>query len=180
MKWINHKVLTGSVIFFLTGNPLSTLISITGSILPDLMEGFNFSSARWKKFHRTWSHWIPAYLTVLLLSLLSSPSPLLLNQKLTTLRLNSPLLTYLHELSSSLHQLANTPPAALISYFLFFLSAGAILHVIEDALTGPVPFIHPYKKNLSLKLFNTGGAAEYLFTILSSLFLLYLRFTLNR
>jgi len=57
MKWINHKAITFSTIYLLTSNLYASIVSALGSILPDLVEGFNFQTTSWKKSHRRISHW---------------------------------------------------------------------------------------------------------------------------
>ena len=69
MKWVNHKLLTGSIVYFLTNDPVAALFATAGSILPDAVEGFPNESnyTQWRKNHRQLSHWFPPYLTVFLL-----------------------------------------------------------------------------------------------------------------
>jgi inner membrane protein len=50
--------------------------------------------------------------------------------------------------------------------FLFWFFAGALLHVVEDAICGPVAFLHPTKRATVLpRLFKVGSVGEILFVI---------------
>ncbi len=176
MKWINHKILTGSIVFFLTGNPLSTCIAIAGSIFPDAIEGFNFSSPQWKKRHRTYSHWITPYLIILFTCLLFPPYfyPIHLNS------LNLSQLSSLLFIAIEKNKILTLPALSILSYILFFFTSGAILHILEDALTGKVPSpVHPKKRTLSFKLFPTGSFQEYCFTLFTSSLLLFVKIFLT-
>lgn len=57
MKWINHKIITFSLVYGATGDLIGSAIAGGASIFPDLIEGKDFQSERWKKRHRTFSHW---------------------------------------------------------------------------------------------------------------------------
>ena len=47
--------------------------------------------------------------------------------------------------------------------FFLWLSAGALLHIVEDSLTtGGVPLLRPFGKRFSFRLTRTGGSLEYL------------------
>ena len=69
MKWINHQIVTGFIVCTVTDDALFTAASIVGAVLPDRVEGSppKESSAywKWRKRHRTWSHWPPIYLALI-------------------------------------------------------------------------------------------------------------------
>lgn len=47
--------------------------------------------------------------------------------------------------------------------FFLWLSAGVLLHIVEDSLTtGGVPLLHPFGKRFSFRLTRTGGILEYM------------------
>ncbi|GAB5045613.1 hypothetical protein [Thermodesulfovibrio sp. TK110] len=64
MKWINHKVATFSVVYFITHDVISSVFAMVGSIFPDAIEGHNYASERWKRNHRRLSHWFLGYFIV--------------------------------------------------------------------------------------------------------------------
>lgn len=70
MKWINHQIVTGFIVCTATDDALFTASSIIGAVLPDRVEGSppKDSSAywKWRKKHRTWSHYPPLYLLLIL------------------------------------------------------------------------------------------------------------------
>ncbi len=69
MKWINHQIVTGFIVCTATNDALFTASSIMGAVLPDRVEGSppKESSAywKWRKKHRTWSHYPPIYLALI-------------------------------------------------------------------------------------------------------------------
>ena len=69
MKWINHQIVTGFIVSSATDNALFTASAIVGAVVPDRVEGSppKESSAywKWRKSHRTWSHWPPIYLLLI-------------------------------------------------------------------------------------------------------------------
>ena len=70
MKWINHQIVTGFIVSSATDDALFTASAIVGAVLPDRVEGSppKESSAywKWRKKHRTWSHWPPLYLALII------------------------------------------------------------------------------------------------------------------
>ena len=69
MKWLNHQIVTGFIVATATDDALFTASAIVGAVLPDRVEGSppKDSSAywKWRKRHRTWSHWPPLYLSLI-------------------------------------------------------------------------------------------------------------------
>ena len=69
MKWINHQIVTGFIVSSATDDALFTASAIVGAVVPDRVEGSppKESSAywKWRKSHRTWSHWPPIYLLLI-------------------------------------------------------------------------------------------------------------------
>ena len=69
MKWINHQIVTGFIVCTATNDALFTASSIVGAVIPDRVEGSppKDSSAywKWRKSHRTWSHYPPIYLALI-------------------------------------------------------------------------------------------------------------------
>ena len=69
MKWINHQIVTGFIVATATDDALFTASAIVGAVIPDRVEGSppKDSSAywKWRKRHRTWSHWPAIYLALI-------------------------------------------------------------------------------------------------------------------
>ena len=69
MKWINHQIVTGFLVSTATDDALFTASAIVGAVIPDRVEGSppKDSSAywKWRKHHRTWSHYPPLYLALI-------------------------------------------------------------------------------------------------------------------
>ena len=69
MKWINHQIVTGFVVCTATDDALFTASAIVGAVVPDKVEGSvpkdNAAYWKWRKRHRTWSHWPPIYLALI-------------------------------------------------------------------------------------------------------------------
>ena len=69
MKWINHQIVTGFIVSTATDDALFTASSIIGAVLPDRVEGSppkdNSAYWKWRKKHRTWSHYPPIYFALI-------------------------------------------------------------------------------------------------------------------
>lgn len=153
MKWINHKAITFSVTYYLSGNIFYSLISALGAIFPDWIEGFDYKNPNWKKNHRTYSHWCFSYILILLITTLFFVAKFQISfsdiKKIVSLKV-APLdnLTYL-------------------AYGLFFwFIAGCLFHIIQDAFTGGIPVFSPTKKVKWLSVIKTGTIWEYIASII--------------
>ena len=70
MKWVNHEIITGVIVYAVTENPLAALYSMAGAVLPDKIEGNPGSNYwSWRSRHRGWSHWPMLYVLLLGLQL---------------------------------------------------------------------------------------------------------------
>ena len=69
MKWINHQIVTGFIVSTATDDAIFTASSIVGAVLPDKVEGSppkeNKAYWKWRKNHRTWSHYPPIYFALI-------------------------------------------------------------------------------------------------------------------
>lgn len=68
MKWINHKLITGSIIFIASNDVLLTVSSMIGSIIPDALEfpPWHYKNKKdYLKQHRKITHWIVPYVFLL-------------------------------------------------------------------------------------------------------------------
>lgn len=135
MKWINHQVVTGVVVYTATSDLLLTAYSMAGALLPDKVEGNprtgNYWS--WRSRHRGWSHWPILYLVLLGVSL---------------------------RFGRGEYGFAGGELATIGMY----IAIGGLLHIAEDAVCGKVPIVTPNHKH-GVKLFTVGSITEYLFAI---------------
>ena len=62
--------MTGFIVCTVTDDALFTASSIVGAVIPDRVEGSppkeNKAYWKWRKKHRTWSHWPPIYLALII------------------------------------------------------------------------------------------------------------------
>ena len=148
MKWINHQIVTGFIVFAATDNALFVASSIVGAVIPDKVEGSppkeNKAYWAWRKRHRTWSHYPIIYLALMALLMFASDY---FNNSTVTLA------------------------AEVINYALI----GALLHIAEDGICGRVPILTPTSKH-GIKLFTVGSIGEYVFAALIIFICLFTRF----
>jgi len=156
MKWQSHKVVTFFTTLSLTGNPVFAVLSLPGSIFPDVFESLGLK-------HRTYSHltgvWLLITLSLLLFVSHTQPYGYLsyftiknfFEQGYEGLLLRTDLL------NNSKDVLAG------ILIFSMWFSFGAFMHCVEDMLTGGIPIFNPHRKFRKFKLFRTGSVKEYIF-----------------
>ena len=147
MKWVNHQVVTGVIVYTATEDLLLTAYSMAGAILPDKVEGNPRAGSywSWRSRHRGWSHWPLLYCALLGLSL---------------------------RLGRGDYGVTGGEIAVIGTYF----AVGALLHIAEDAVCGKVPLLiaedavcgkvpllTPGDKH-GVKLFAVGSFAEYFFS----------------
>ena len=146
MKWRNHRLVTGTAVFLLTGHLLPAIIAVKGSVIPDAVEGNAYDTAEWKKNHRRLSHWWVLYLILLLpVAILLSDSP-----------------CFYHNLPWLSLTLYDIPDLLLPSFtfILFWLGIGSLFHIAEDSLCGKVPFLSPNHR-IGIRCFYVGTDKEY-------------------
>lgn len=148
MKWINHQVVTGFIIYATTNDALFVASGIFGAVLPDKVEGAPPKESKaywkWRKNHRTWSHYPALYLALI----------------------------------AGLQYAKNYYPNevfALVMDLLSYMLVGALLHIAEDGICGKVPILTPHGKH-GLKLFKVGSWQEYFFVALIIAACIFYRF----
>ncbi len=149
MKWINHQVVTGVIMYAVTENLLIAVCGMAGAILPDRVEGNprrGILSWGWRSRHRGWSHWPLLYIALMGVLLKWQGIP------------------PLAALSFSEFAAAEHPVAIGLS-----LCIGALLHILEDAVCGKVPVLTPNHK-YGIRLFAVGSMGEYIFALATVLF----------
>ncbi|NPA39347.1 MAG: hypothetical protein GXO57_02750 [Thermodesulfobacteria bacterium] len=168
MRWKTHKVITGFIVFTYSKEVIATISAILGSVFPDAIEFLVYGRKipLWK--HRTLFHWLFLYALILVLIFLNTPYGVL---RATCINLR------IHP-----GTIGRVPIRILGSYLIFWFVIGAMLHILEDAITGKVP--RPYsfnykRKDWGIELFRTGSVIEWIiFVVFSILFVLsvYWRF----
>ena len=137
MTGVSHSIVTFATLYVATHNVFIAGSAMLGSLFPDKSEGLF-----WQSSHRTYSHWFVLYVAAL--ALFWTPEAL----------------------SVTGIQMWQTGIVHMSRMFLFWFSAGALLHILEDAICGPVPFLYPNKRTTVLpRLFKTGSVGECLFVI---------------
>ena len=136
MKWVNHEIVTGVIVYTVVQDPLLAVYSMAGAIIPDKVEGNprSINYRRWRSRHRGWSHWPIGYLLLFIL---------------------------LQQLMAS----GKLPELADLNVIGSYFCIGAMLHIAEDAICGKVPFLTPRHK-IGVRLFKVGSVTEYLMAIL--------------
>ena len=137
MTWFSHSVVTFSTMFVLTHNVFIAGCATLGCTFPDRVEG-----PLWQLWHRSYSHWFVLYVAAM--AVLWTPETLTVNSM----------------------QLWEKGTARMMRIFLFWFSSGAVLHILEDAICGPVPVLYPTKRKRVLpQLFSVGSPGEVVFVI---------------
>ena len=148
MKWINHQILTGFIVYAVTDNALFVASSIVGAVIPDKVEGSPPKESKaywaWRKRHRTWSHYPVLYIMLIGLLIFTA--------------------NYFNE-----------PTVSIASDIGIYILIGALLHIAEDGICGRVPIFLPKSKH-GLKLFTVGSIGEYMFAALIIFICLFSRF----
>ena len=134
MKWQNHQITTGFIVYAATNDALTVAASIMGAVLPDRVEGQPQKESKaywkWRKNHRTWSHYPPLYFLLLVFV----------------------------QIVNAYFQ---NPVAEIFLNLISYVLIGALLHIAEDGICGKVPILSTKKKH-GLKLFKVGSAGEYI------------------
>lgn len=138
MKWMNHQVVTGFIVYAATDNALFVASSIVGAVLPDRVEGEPPKESKeywkWRKNHRTWSHYPPLYISLIAAAQFA--------------------MAYFQD-----------PKIELVLNLIIYALVGALLHIVEDGICGKVPVFTPRRKH-GIKLFKVGSWQEYCFAAL--------------
>ena len=148
MKWINHQIVTGFIIYAATDDALFVASGIFGAVIPDRVEGSPPKESKaywqWRKNHRTWSHYPPIYL----------------------------LLIAAAQYAKTFY---SDPTFEIILNLITYALVGALLHIAEDGICGKVPIFKPRKK-YGLKLFKVGSFGEYFCSALIIFACIFYRF----
>ena len=134
---VSHSIVTFATLFVATHNVFIAGSATLGSLFPDRSEGLF-----WQSSHRSYSHWFVLYVAAL--AFFWTPDVL----------------------SVKGMQVWQAGIVQMMRLFFFWFFAGALLHILEDAICGPVPFLYPTKRTTVFpRLFKTGSVGECLFVI---------------
>ncbi len=155
MTWRGHTLITSSIVYIFTGNPLWAFLSSAGSVLPDALEFaiYGRSVPQWS--HRKWTHWFVPYLACCVVFLFVS--------------YQAGVLSWSHHIPSLLNVSgivdwlatgAELPFYGLVALLLAGVCAGGLAHIVEDAVTGRVPGLHPARKTFGKRIFRVRSFQE--------------------
>ena len=134
---VSHSIVTFATLFVATHNVFIAGSATLGSLFPDKSEGLF-----WQSSHRSYSHWFVLYVAAL--AFFWTPDVL----------------------SVKGMQVWQAGIVQMMRLFFFWFFAGALLHILEDAICGPVPFLYPTQRTTVFpRLFKTGSVGECLFVI---------------
>ena len=134
---VSHSIVTFATLFVATHNVFIAGSATLGSLFPDKSEVLF-----WQSSHRSYSHWFVLYVAAL--AFFWTPDVL----------------------SVTGMQVWQAGIVQMMRLFFFWFFAGALLHILEDAICGPVPFLYPTKRTTVFpRLFKTGSVGECLFVI---------------
>mgnify|MGYP007069849694 CR=1 FL=1 len=138
MKWLNHQITTGFIVYAATNDALAVAASIAGAVIPDKIEGAPPKESKaywkWRRSHRALSHYPPLYI-------------------------------FLLALAQGVNFYFQNPIAGIICNIVSYILIGALLHIAEDGICGKIPIFSTKKKH-GLKLFKVGSWQENFFTLL--------------
>ncbi len=149
----------------MTKDPVAAGCAVLGSTLPDAIEGLRSLRTKedyiaWNRIHRKQSHWFVPYLVLLCLSWSFSLFPNFLLSDLLPIHV---IKFYKSDLTNLFFLKTGT---LLFGWYL----VGVLMHILEDAICGKVPFANPNKKDFGIRLFKTGSFTEYCLSWLLVLF----------
>lgn len=148
MKWINHEIVTGVVIYTATNDPFFVICSMIGAIIPDRVEGSPPKESKaywkWRSSHRTYSHLPIIYLSIFaLFSILTIAE---IQEQIKIFRMASENPAGFELLMKCINAIR-------------YICVGCLLHIAEDGICGKVPIFFPKKKH-GIKLFKVGSTGE--------------------
>lgn len=158
MKWVSHKILSFSLVWLGFNDFFGAVISGVGSIFPDLVEGKDYESERWRRVHRTYTHCLAWW--VLLLGLVM----ILSYVRFGAFPYEIKGFWFIH--SSELGISKNILTQLFLFYGSFYFVLGWVLHILEDAISGRVPLWKPQERNFGIRLVKVGSFAERILVLL--------------
>ncbi|MBQ6773024.1 MAG: hypothetical protein IJP48_03070 [Synergistaceae bacterium] len=157
-----HRITTFSFVLGATGSPLAALMSFLGSTFPDSSE-YTFFGKRRNRYHRRYTHWFIPWLVIACVCFSRSG--------------------WIVPRLSALIDGFNAHLDVWSCAGFWFM--GCVLHILEDAFCGTVPFLLPNKRSVGMHVFHMskqigqmsrGEINFVLLTVLISLIAFGLRF----
>lgn len=155
MKWINHTIATGSLMFGFTGGDVACTVAGTlGGLFPDMVEGRPppedvEKMKTWRRIHRRLSHWFVPYAVMAVIDLCAS------------ILAGSSRGMAEKDIIGSLMKGNLTVALPFVGWF----ATGCICHIAEDSLCGYVPAMNS-RKRMGTRFFYVGSMKEYMLSIL--------------
>ena len=147
MLWCNHRLVSASIAFGLTGQLVPTILAYKGSTIPDQVEGSDYENPAWAARHRKHSHYWVFYLIPLVLCMIW------MNYHLTLP------LTY----QGIAHMIFTDQTGTLVLFTIYaiqWLAIGGLMHIAEDFFCGGVPGL-TIANRVGLRIFYVGDPQEY-------------------
>ena len=135
MKWITHEVVTGVIVYTITQDMTLTACAMAGAVIPDRLDGDPRKAQDYWLWRSTHRGWSHWPASYLFVIAL--------------------VLSAEEGLAGAIDNGGLVPVAVM---------AGAVLHILEDALCGKVP-LFSLRKKIGLKLFPVGSFREYFFAV---------------
>ncbi|MBQ3645225.1 MAG: metal-dependent hydrolase [Synergistaceae bacterium] len=131
MTGTGHRLSTFSIVLGTTSSPFAAILSLFGSTFPDSSEYIIFGKRR-NRYHRRWTHWfIPwAFLAYICFQRSGWIVP-----KISTL-------------------IDGKNAHFDVWSCVGFWFTGCVLHILEDAWCGTVPFLRPWKRDIGFHVFH--------------------------
>ena len=126
-----HRLSTTAIVLGATGSPLAAIFSFFGSTFPDSSEYILFGKRR-NRWHRRWTHWF-------------IPWALMSYACFKRAGWIVPRLSALIDGRN-----AHYDVWACAGFWLM----GCLLHILEDAWCGTVPFLRPWKRDVGIHVFH--------------------------
>ena len=126
-----HRLSTFAFVLGATGSPIAATFSFMGSTFPDSSEHMIFGKRR-NRYHRRWTHWFIPWLALAYVCFNRAG--------------------WIVPRLSALIDGRNAHYDVWACAGFWFM--GCVLHILEDAWCGTVPFLRPWKRDIGLHVFH--------------------------
>ena len=126
-----HRLSTFSIVLGATGSPLAATLSLLGSTFPDSSEYLIFGKRR-NRYHRRYTHWFIPWAAL----------------AYTCFKRAGWIVPRLSALVDG--RGAHYDIWACVGFWFM----GCVLHIVEDAWCGTVPFLRPWKRDIGIHVFH--------------------------
>ncbi|MBQ7593577.1 MAG: metal-dependent hydrolase [Synergistaceae bacterium] len=126
-----HRISTFAFVIGATGSPLAAVMSFLGSTFPDSSE-YTFFGKRRNRYHRRYTHWFIPWLALAYACFERSG-------------------WIVPRISALVDGRGAHRDVWACAGFWFM---GCVLHILEDAFCGTVPFLRPWKRDVGIHVFH--------------------------